>query len=50
MLQERLGGLGVPVLGGLPLGHDPDPLTVPLGAMAALDASAGVLTVQAGVC
>lgn len=50
MLQERLGALGVPVLGGLPLGHDPDPLTVPLGTMATLDASAGVLTVQAGVC
>jgi muramoyltetrapeptide carboxypeptidase len=49
LLQERLGALGVPVLGGLPLGHDPDPLTVPLGTMATLDASAGVLTVQAGV-
>lgn len=49
MLQERLGALGVPVLGGLPLGHDPDPLTVPLGTMATLDATAGVLTVQAGV-
>lgn len=49
MLQERLGALGVPVLGGLPLGHDPDPLTVPLGTRATLDATAGVLTVQAGV-
>ena len=49
MLRERLGALNVPVLGGLPLGHGSDPLTVPLGTMATLDATAGVLTVQAGV-
>ena len=52
MLRERLTGLGVPVLGGLDIGHDltgpdgrPDQFAATLGATAILDASAGTLTV-----
>jgi muramoyltetrapeptide carboxypeptidase len=46
VLQDHLGGLGVPVLGGLPLGHGEDQLTVAVGVEAQLDADAGTLTVE----
>jgi muramoyltetrapeptide carboxypeptidase len=46
VLADRLGALGVPVLGGLELGHGHDPLAVPLGVPAHLDPRAGVLTVS----
>ncbi|MEG3633378.1 S66 peptidase family protein [Micromonospora palythoicola] len=49
VLGERLGDLGVPVLGGLPIGHGPGQLTVPVGTRASLDADAGTLTVVAAV-
>lgn len=49
VLKDRLSRLGVPVLGGLPLGHGLHPMTVPLGTMAVLDTEAGTLTVEAGV-
>ena len=49
VLRERLGTLRVPILAGLPLGHDPDPVTVPLGAMCELDADAGTLRCSAGL-
>jgi muramoyltetrapeptide carboxypeptidase len=49
VLAERLGGLGVPVLGGLPIGHGTGQLTVPVGTPATLDADTGVLTVSPGV-
>jgi muramoyltetrapeptide carboxypeptidase len=49
VLTERLGDLGVPVLGGLPIGHGLGQLTVPVGTPATLDADAGVLTVAPGV-
>ncbi|MFC0533121.1 S66 peptidase family protein [Phytohabitans kaempferiae] len=49
VLAERLGDLGVPVLGGLPIGHGTGQLTVPLGTPATLDADAGVLTVAPAV-
>ncbi|MFI5925507.1 LD-carboxypeptidase [Micromonospora sp. NPDC051543] len=49
VLKDRLYDLGVPVLGGLRLGHGPGQLTVPLGAPATIDAEAGTLTVEAGV-
>jgi muramoyltetrapeptide carboxypeptidase len=45
VLAERLGDLGVPVLGGLPIGHGFGQLTVPLGVPATLDVAAGTLTV-----
>lgn len=50
VLYDRLSPLGVPVLGGLPLGHGPRPLTVPLGTSAFMDTAARTLTVQPGVC
>ncbi|MET9088669.1 hypothetical protein ABZX77_43480 [Streptomyces sp. NPDC004237] len=31
VLRDRLAGLGVPVLGGLPAGHGTNPPTIPLG-------------------
>ncbi len=50
VLQDRLGGLGVPVLGGVFAGHDlvgpdggPDQTALPLGAMTTIDADAGTL-------
>ncbi|MFI6263040.1 LD-carboxypeptidase [Micromonospora sp. NPDC051006] len=49
VLRDRLYDLGVPVLGGLRLGHGNGQLTVPLGARATIDAEAGTLTVEAGV-
>jgi muramoyltetrapeptide carboxypeptidase len=48
-VQDRLGSLGVPVLGGLRIGHGNGQLTVPLGARAVIDTAAGTLTVAAGV-
>ncbi|MEU5940381.1 LD-carboxypeptidase [Micromonospora sp. NPDC047548] len=49
VLAERLGDLGVPVLGGLPVGHGQGQLTVPLGTPATLDATTGTLTVSPAV-
>jgi muramoyltetrapeptide carboxypeptidase len=49
VLTERLGDLGVPVLGGLPVGHGVGQLTVPVGVRATLDSAAGTLTVESAV-
>jgi muramoyltetrapeptide carboxypeptidase len=53
VLQDRLGSLGVPVLGGLFCGHDltgadggPDQSAIPVGTMAVLDADQGSLTLD----
>jgi len=46
ILEELLGPLGIPVLSGLPIGHGKHHATVPLGAMATLDADAGTLVVD----
>lgn len=53
VLHDRLGSLGVPVLGGLFCGHDlagaddgPDQSAVPVGTMAVLDAGRGSLTLE----
>ena len=43
VLRDRLGALGVPVLGGLPVGHERDARSLVLGAEVTLDADAGVL-------
>lgn len=45
VLNERLGGLGIPVLGGLPVGHGELNEAVPLGTHATLDADEGTLLV-----
>jgi len=49
VLLERLAPLGVPVLGGLAVGHGRDQLSVPVGVEATLDATAGTLTVTPAV-
>jgi muramoyltetrapeptide carboxypeptidase len=49
VLDEHLGRLGVPVLGGLPIGHGRDQLTVPVGVPATLDVAAGTLTTEPAV-
>ena len=49
VIAERLGGLGAPVLGGLPIGHGYGQVTVPVGVPAELDVAAGTLTVRPAV-
>jgi muramoyltetrapeptide carboxypeptidase len=46
VLEELLRPLGVPVIAGLPIGHGKHHATVPIGAMATLDADAGTLVVE----
>lgn len=46
VLEELLGPLGVPVIAGLPIGHGKHHATVPIGALATLDADAGTLIVE----
>jgi muramoyltetrapeptide carboxypeptidase len=43
VLRERLCDLGVPVVGGLPVGHGRPNLALPLGRVVRLDGSAGQL-------
>jgi muramoyltetrapeptide carboxypeptidase len=45
VIAERLAPLGVPLLGGLPIGHGDQHVAVPLGTQATLDADAGTLVV-----
>lgn len=49
VLRDRLGRLGVPILGGLPIGHGEGPRAVPIGTTATLDADAGTLTIAPAV-
>jgi muramoyltetrapeptide carboxypeptidase len=49
VIRERLGGLGVPILGGLPFGHTTDQVCLPLGVPATLDTYAGTLTAESAV-
>lgn len=46
IVEEVLGPLGVPLIFGLPIGHGKHHATVPLGALATLDATAGTLVVE----
>jgi muramoyltetrapeptide carboxypeptidase len=46
VLEEKLGGLGVPVLYKLPLGHGKHLATLPLGVTATLDADNRTLTID----
>ncbi len=46
VLRDRLAPLGVPLLGGLPLGHGRNALAVPIGAKALLDANRGTLEIE----
>lgn len=45
VLQERLKPLGVPVVMGLPFGHQPVNATIPIGVRARLDANRGDLVI-----
>ena len=49
MLYDRLADLGVPILGGLPLGHGAGQKTIPFGVPATIDTSAGTLTTEPAV-
>ena len=49
VLRDHFAELGIPVLGGLPIGHGPRPPTIPLGTPAVLDVAAGTLTIEPGV-
>ncbi|MEV6488248.1 LD-carboxypeptidase [Actinoplanes sp. NPDC051633] len=49
VLSARLGDLGVPILSGLPFGHMPDQVCVPLGTWATIDTEAGTLTAESAV-
>src|SRR6267378_1394319 len=50
VLDNILGGLKVPVLSGLTIGHTDDQLTLPMGVMATLDADSGTLNItESGV-
>lgn len=49
VLADRLGDLGVPVLGGLPFGHGVGARSVPVGVPGTLDVAAGTLTVEPAV-
>ena len=49
VIMDRLGDLGVPMLGGLPIGHGRDQLSVPIGTPAILDVAARTLTVESAV-
>lgn len=45
ILIDRLDGLGVPIASGFPFGHVDDNWTLPVGARARLDATAGTLEI-----
>jgi muramoyltetrapeptide carboxypeptidase len=49
VIGERLGDLGMPVLGGLPIGHGTDQLSVPVGVLATIDVPGATLTVTPAV-
>jgi muramoyltetrapeptide carboxypeptidase len=46
IVEELLAPLGVPLIFGLPIGHGKHHFTVPLGALATLDADSGALVVD----
>lgn len=46
LLRQHLEPLGVPILGGLPLGHGETAESFPLGYLTRLDGAAGTLTAR----
>ena len=46
VLRDRLAKLDVPILGGLPIGHGPNPMAVPIGTMAELNTDSGRLRIE----
>lgn len=49
VVHDRLADLGVPVLAGLPVGHQDRHLALPHGATVTLDADAGTITLEGPV-
>lgn len=45
IFADRLGGLGIPVVAGLPIGHIPNQVTLPYGIQARLDAKSKSLEI-----
>jgi muramoyltetrapeptide carboxypeptidase len=45
VLRDRLGDLGIPIVSGLPFGHQGPNATLPVGVMAKLDSDEGILSV-----
>ena len=50
VITERLGPLGKPMIFGYPFGHITNPLTLPLGIRARLDAGSGTLHYLENLC
>lgn len=48
LLRQHLSGFAVPILAGLPIGHDPDARSVVIGMMAEMDADHGTLIQRSG--
>ena len=48
LFNEFFGSMGKPTISGFPFGHQPNPLTLPLGVKAHLDADQGTLTLLKG--
>jgi muramoyltetrapeptide carboxypeptidase len=46
VLQDRLGDLGIPLVAGLPFGHDGENGALPVGVMATLDGDRGTLALE----
>lgn len=44
VMRDRLGDLNIPIVSGLPFGHDGENAVLPVGLSAQLDADAGVLS------
>jgi muramoyltetrapeptide carboxypeptidase len=43
VLRDRLGDLGLPIVAGLPFGHDGENAVLPVGVTVELDGTAGTL-------
>jgi muramoyltetrapeptide carboxypeptidase len=46
VLRERLGDLGIPVVSGLPFGHDSPNAALPVGVAVTLDGEQGILEIN----
>jgi hypothetical protein len=49
-IDEHMTALGVPVLGGLPLGYGSTPMVVPIGAVARIDAAQALYHSPEAIC
>jgi muramoyltetrapeptide carboxypeptidase len=45
VLRDRTADLGIPVVAGLPVGHEPGNAALPLGVRARLDGERGLLQI-----